>query len=84
MLAFSDVCLLTLTGSIPRELHDLTGLKLLDLSGNKIAPSMLPPATASSAKEGRSRKNSVRATSVFDSLPVVLFLLAMLAVVGGL
>lgn len=42
MLAFSDVCLLTLTGSIPRELHDLTGLKLLDLSGNKIAPSMLP------------------------------------------
>lgn len=31
-----------LTGSIPRELHDLTGLKLLDLSANKIAPSLLP------------------------------------------
>lgn len=29
-------------GNIPRELHDLTGLKLLDLSGNKIAAGLLP------------------------------------------
>lgn len=46
------------SGNIPRELHDLTSLKLLDLSGNKIAAGLLPRASFFSEKRALKKKLS--------------------------
>lgn len=48
------VCL----GNIPRELHELTGLKLLDISGNKIASGLLPRTSFFSEKRALKKKLS--------------------------